>query len=69
MWGDVKYTLRTLARQPLFYTVVILTLALGVGANAAIFTVVNAVLLRPLPYPDPGRLMMRLDLQPPTGLR
>ena len=67
MWGDVKYTLRSLARQPLFYTVVLLTLALGIGANAAIFTVVNAVLLRPLPYPDPDRLMMVWTYNPRQG--
>ena len=67
MWADVKYTMRSLAAQPLFYTVVILTLALGVGANAAIFTVVNAVLLRPLPYPDPGRLMMVWTYNPRQG--
>ena len=67
MWADVQYTLRSLARQPLFYTVVILTLALGVGANAAIFTVVNAVLLRPLPYPDPDRLMMVWTYNPRQG--
>src|SRR5688572_5419931 len=68
MWGDVKYTLRSLTRQPLFYTVVLLTLALGVGANAAIFTVVNAVLLRPLPYPEPDRLMMVWTYNPRQGL-
>jgi len=67
MWADVKYTMRSLAAQPLFYTVVILTLALGVGANAAIFTVVNAVLLRPLPYPDPDRLMMVWTYNPRQG--
>ena len=67
MWGDVQYTLRSLTRQPLFYAVVILTLALGIGANAAIFTVVNAVLLRPLPYPDPGRLMMVWTYNPRQG--
>ena len=67
MWADVKYTMRSLTAQPLFYTVVILTLALGVGANAAIFTVVNAVLLRPLPYPDPDRLMMVWTYNPRQG--
>ena len=58
MWSDIQYALRNIAKKPLFYSVVILTFALGIGANAAIFTVVNGVLLQPLPYPHPERLMM-----------
>ena len=67
MWSDIQYTLRNIGKKPFFYAIVILTLALGIGANAAIFTVVNAVLLRPLPFPRPDRLMMLWTYNPRQG--
>ena len=58
MLKDLRLSLRTLLRQPSFTAVVVVSLALGIGGSTAIFSVFNAVLLRDLPYPDPGQLYM-----------
>jgi putative ABC transport system permease protein len=67
MMADVRYALRALARAPGFTLAVVLTLALGIGANSAIFSVVHNVLLRPLPYGSPERLVLLYGRYPEFG--
>jgi putative ABC transport system permease protein len=65
---DLRFGLRWMARSPGFTFAVVLTLALGIGANVALFAVVNAVVLRPLPYPEPDRLVRIWSTNPERGI-
>ena len=64
---DLVLAFRSIRKNPAYTIVTILTLALGIGANSAIFSVVNGVLLKPLPYPEPGRLLFITSQFPGLG--
>ena len=68
MLGDLRYALRKLAKAPAFAAIAILTVALGIGANTAIFSLVNGVLLRPLPFPESERIIYFEGKNPAAGI-
>jgi len=65
---DVRFALRSLRRSPAFAATALLTIALSIGATTAVFSIVNGVLLRPLPYPEPDRLVRLYEVNKGAGI-
>src|SRR5882724_8364678 len=68
LFKDIRYGIRSLLNRPAFTVIAVITLGLGIGVNTAIFSVINAVLLRPLPYQDPERVVTFRSNQSAPGL-
>ena len=64
VWRDLRFALRSLAKVPSFAAIAVLVIAVGIGANTAVFSVINTVLLKPLSYPDPQSLVMLMNTGP-----
>ena len=67
--SEIRQVVRRLMRSPMFTVVTVLTIAIGVGANSAVFSVVNGVLLKPLPYPDAGALIGVWQIAAPLNIK
>lgn len=68
MWQDIQYAFRTFAKNPVFTLIAVITIALGVGPNSVIFSIINSVLLQPLPYRDADRIVMLWETNKQKGL-
>ena len=67
LWLDLRHAARALKGTPAFSVLAIATLALGIGANGAIFSIVQAVMLRPLPFPNPDHIVVPISTHSPSG--